>query len=283
MVFVFSPTEGGHFVGPPCCCSGFFRASSPGRRCRSPCLRKIRLRKMRPRQSRPHKMLRPLLRRKPRQFPHSRRRCTCRITRSRARLFPHLLQPYRPQELAQPNLANSPRIDSLMRDGKIYLSIDDAVALALENNLDIDIARYNLNIADTDYCARNRAPTFSASTPALCRTRPAAVWVAWEERWAPAPEALPSRPAASALAPTAWSVRRSASAQTSPASIPIVTSTLQLDKDDTESTSALSPRAVTGAEHLHRRLRLHAGFRVGHALNAGFNNTHVTTNSPPVC
>ena len=65
--------------------------------------------------------------------------------------FPHFLQPYRPQEVAQPNLGNSPRIDSLMHDGKIYLSIDDAVALALENNLDIDIARYNLNIADTDY------------------------------------------------------------------------------------------------------------------------------------
>src|ERR1700683_354656 len=65
--------------------------------------------------------------------------------------FPNLLQPYRPQDLPQPNLANSPRVDSLMRDGKIYLSIDDAVALTLENNLDIDIARYNLNIADTDY------------------------------------------------------------------------------------------------------------------------------------
>ena len=65
--------------------------------------------------------------------------------------FPHFLQPYRPQQVAQPNLGNSPRIDSVMRDGKIYLSIDDAIALALENNLDLDIARYNLNIADTDY------------------------------------------------------------------------------------------------------------------------------------
>src|SRR5258706_5281307 len=64
--------------------------------------------------------------------------------------LPHLLQPYLPQQLAQPYLANSPRIDSLMRDGKIYLSIDDAVALALENNLDLDIARYNLNIAAAD-------------------------------------------------------------------------------------------------------------------------------------
>ena len=37
-----------------------------------------------------------------------------------------------------------------MRDGKLYLSMADAVALALENNLDIAISRYNLNIADTD-------------------------------------------------------------------------------------------------------------------------------------
>ena len=37
-----------------------------------------------------------------------------------------------------------------MRGGKVYLSMDDAVALALENNLDIAIQRYNLSIADTD-------------------------------------------------------------------------------------------------------------------------------------
>ena len=42
------------------------------------------------------------------------------------------------------------RIDSLLRDGKIYLSLSDAVALALENNYDIAIARINLDIADTD-------------------------------------------------------------------------------------------------------------------------------------
>src|SRR6202451_4137828 len=65
--------------------------------------------------------------------------------------FPRFLQPYKSKEVAQPNMGNSPRIDALMRNGKIYLSIDDGGALTLENNLDIDIARYNLNIADTDY------------------------------------------------------------------------------------------------------------------------------------
>jgi outer membrane protein TolC len=64
--------------------------------------------------------------------------------------FPNPIGPYTPRHLAAPNLANTARIDQLMHDGKLYLSLNDAVALALENNLDIAIARYNLNIADTD-------------------------------------------------------------------------------------------------------------------------------------
>src|SRR5216684_6578944 len=73
--------------------------------------------------------------------------------------FPNPIGPYRPRHLAPPNLANTARIDSLMRDGKLYLSLNDAIALALENNLDIAISRFNLNIADTDVLrARAGAP-----------------------------------------------------------------------------------------------------------------------------
>ena len=64
--------------------------------------------------------------------------------------FPNLVGPYMPRHVAQPDFANSDRINQLMRDGKLYLSLDDAIALALENNLDLAIARYNLPIADTD-------------------------------------------------------------------------------------------------------------------------------------
>jgi outer membrane protein len=64
--------------------------------------------------------------------------------------FPNPVGPYTPRHLAAPNLANTARIDQLMHDGKLYLSLNDAIALTLENNLDIAIARYNLNIADTD-------------------------------------------------------------------------------------------------------------------------------------
>ncbi len=43
-----------------------------------------------------------------------------------------------------------PLIDQVIHDGKMYLSLDDAVSLALENNLDIAIQRYNLITADVD-------------------------------------------------------------------------------------------------------------------------------------
>ena len=44
----------------------------------------------------------------------------------------------------------SHRLQQLIRDGKLYISLQDAIDLALENNLDLAIARYNLPIADTD-------------------------------------------------------------------------------------------------------------------------------------
>ena len=59
-------------------------------------------------------------------------------------------KPYAPHGLPQPVLRNSDRLHSLIKDGKLMLSLNDAVALALENNFDIAIARYNLDIADTD-------------------------------------------------------------------------------------------------------------------------------------
>jgi len=60
------------------------------------------------------------------------------------------LAPYTSTQVPAARLGNSPRLDQLLRDGKIYLSLSDAVTLALENNYDIEIARINLDIADTD-------------------------------------------------------------------------------------------------------------------------------------
>lgn len=61
-----------------------------------------------------------------------------------------VIGPYTSRSVPRVNLGNSPRLDSLIKDGVIMLSMSDAIAIALQDNLDIDIARYNLPIADTD-------------------------------------------------------------------------------------------------------------------------------------
>ena len=57
---------------------------------------------------------------------------------------------YRGKSVPPPSLENSARLDSLIRDGKLYLTLQNAIDLALENNLDLVIARYNLPIAQMD-------------------------------------------------------------------------------------------------------------------------------------
>ncbi|HTV66503.1 MAG TPA: TolC family protein [Bryocella sp.] len=77
--------------------------------------------------------------------------------------IPHSNNPidaYAPNIVPKPNLANSPRLDQLVRDGKLYISLQDAIDLALENNLDLAIARYNLAIADTDVQRTKAGGTF---------------------------------------------------------------------------------------------------------------------------
>lgn len=67
-----------------------------------------------------------------------------------APFFPNVLSPYEPRQVPPLNFSNSQRLQGLVKDGKLMLSLDDAIAAALENNLDLVIARYNLPIADTD-------------------------------------------------------------------------------------------------------------------------------------
>jgi outer membrane protein TolC len=75
-------------------------------------------------------------------------------TRASAALeMPHShnpLSPYTADNVPEPVMTNSPRLDRLVREGKLHLSLKDAIDLALENNLDLAIARYNLPIADAD-------------------------------------------------------------------------------------------------------------------------------------
>ena len=67
--------------------------------------------------------------------------------------FPNLFAPYRPIRVPEPLLTNSPRLDQLIHDGKLELTLQDAVELALENSMDIAVQRYIPWFADTDILA----------------------------------------------------------------------------------------------------------------------------------
>lgn len=60
---------------------------------------------------------------------------------------PILWRPYLTPEVPPIRVANSGRLQDLTRAGILYLTVQDAIALALENNTDIEVARYNPLIA----------------------------------------------------------------------------------------------------------------------------------------
>src|SRR5437879_6212996 len=78
--------------------------------------------------------------------------------------FPNLLAPYSPIKVEAPGLTNSPRIDQLIHDGKLELSMQEAVELALENSMDIVVQRYNPWFADTGIL-KAKAGGFGGATP----------------------------------------------------------------------------------------------------------------------
>ncbi len=64
--------------------------------------------------------------------------------------FPDIFAPYRSPSAPEPGMSNSQRLHNLIHEGKLMLSVDDAIALSLENNLDIAVARYQISYAQTD-------------------------------------------------------------------------------------------------------------------------------------
>ena len=64
---------------------------------------------------------------------------------------PFYFGPFRRAKVPPLFPGNGALLQSLVRDGKLYLSAHDAIALAIENNLDVEVERYNLILSDTDY------------------------------------------------------------------------------------------------------------------------------------
>jgi len=194
--------------------------------------------------------------------------------------FPRVLQPYETQQVPQPNLGNSPRIDSLMKDGKIYLSIDDAIALALENNLDLDIARYNLNIAEADLLrARSGASILGVNTGIVQNTPGGGVGglggTVGSGTGGTTVAAGGAGTGTNGLVSSTLGIGAPITSFD-----PALTATVQLDKNDTESVSVFSPVPVVAQNTYTSNFGYTQGFEWGGALTCAFNNSHLTTNNP---
>src|SRR5208337_214603 len=72
------------------------------------------------------------------------------VTPSGMEALSGLSRSYRVGGLPSTKFQNSDRFAALIKDGKLYLSLQDAIALALENNLDIELERYGPRMADAD-------------------------------------------------------------------------------------------------------------------------------------
>jgi outer membrane protein len=192
--------------------------------------------------------------------------------------FPNPIGPYTARHLAAPNLANTARIDSLMHDGKLYLSLNDAIALALENNLDIAIARYNLNIADTDILrAKAGASTLGVNNGVVQNTPGGGVGgLGGQVGSGTGGTTLGAGGAGAGAGGLVGSTGGGGFGPLITSFDPVLTGTLQEDHANFIPTSPFAgtlQRTTTG------NFAYTQGFQWGTNLSVGFNNTRTTTNN----
>jgi len=190
--------------------------------------------------------------------------------------FPDPISPYTARHVAQPNLANTPRIDQLMRDGKLYISMNDAIALALENNLDIAIARYNLNIADTDVWRAKAGSSILGVNSGVVQNTPGG-GVGGLGTQVGSGQGGTSVAAGGAGAGAGGLVGSTLGSGPLLTSFdPILTGTLQFDRQEINCTTPFcgsSQNTTTG------NFAYTQGFQWGTNMTVGFNNTRITSNN----
>ncbi len=193
--------------------------------------------------------------------------------------FPSPVGPYVPRSVAPPSLANTRRIEQLMRDGKLYISMNDAVALALENNLDIAIARYNLNIADTDIMRANAGSATRGVNTGVVQGTPGGTGTGIGSTSTGGGAGGTTTGAGGAGAGSAGLVTSTTGVGAAiPSFDPILTGTLQFDRNrflgSNSFTNAATSTNTTTADFGYQQ-----GFHWGTNLSVGFNNSRSTTSS----
>ncbi len=198
-----------------------------------------------------------------------------------------LWKPYMPHLLPQPVLKNTDRLHSLIREGKLLLSLNDAVALVLENNFDIAIARYNLDIAHTDLLLARAGGTVRGVNTGLVSGTPGGI---------PAPGAAAGAQGGGAGGTTAGVGGAATSGGVVVSTLatvgppidprdPIITGTLQWDRNEA---LFASPAATGGITSRTQSTNIYnfgysQGFSTGTLLTVTYNNQLLTvpSSTPP--
>jgi outer membrane protein TolC len=190
----------------------------------------------------------------------------------------NFLAPYTATDVPEPRLGNTPRLSQLLRDGKIYLSLSDAVTLALENNYDIEIARMNLDIADTDILRTKAGSTLRGVSTGLVTNTIGGTTSTITGGGGPGGTSSATGGSGTGAAGIVLSTNGGGPA---PQLLdPVLTGNIQYDNSNTQQTTTF----ITGTNTLKSTTGTYnfgyqQGFKTGTLFNFTFNNSRTTTNS----
>src|SRR5580692_136804 len=178
---------------------------------------------------------------------------------------------YRPTTIAKADFNNSIRLQELVKDGKIYLSLSDAIALALENNYDIAIDRYYLDIADTDILRAKAGSTPRGVGASVLQNTLGGTSTTLSASGSPGT-------VSGATTGSAGIVLSEDGAGPTPENRdPAVTGTIQLERAESPAIGVFQPRAFSNTDQYN--FTYNQGFLTGTALQIAWNNSRNTTNS----
>ena len=198
-----------------------------------------------------------------------------------APLFPNPFARFIPRDVPLPVFTNSPKLTDLIQNGKILLSLNDAIAIALTDNLDIAIARYNLPIADTDILRTKGGGSFLGINSGVVQNTPGGGVGGVGSGVTGAGAGGTTAGAGGAGTGAGGQVGSTSGAGPgTPAFDPVVNATLQfehaifpLSNIITTGTATLSQNTTTG------NISYNQGFSPGTNLSVGFQNNRQTTNA----
>ncbi len=193
------------------------------------------------------------------------------------------MKQFTPWSVPQPNFVNAPRLDQLIKNGELRLSMSDAILLALENNLDIAIQRYNLQIADTDILLSKAGSAPRGVSTGVVSGTPGGGVGGFGTGASGAGAGGTSAGAGGAGSGTGGLVISTVGGGAAlPQFDPVLTSTLQLERATSQNANTITS---AGASTIRQQTGLanftySQGFATGTTMQLSFNNAHIGTSNP---